>query len=672
QRGTPIALLCQFRDATEETNADADEEDEDRDKETDEKQDKDEAGEGAVDKKTNGTPSEEEDDPQAEEKPAPRTVRMKRKQQQWRIQVTPRTDKAATEDSRGDESLLPVQVGWNKYPFPTRPYTLRDFRLLRARRHPRTHWRAQKRFDLEPKVRRRSERNKIPRLAAHARTVWNLDKPGSFHLGAAEAEQSCWFLFVDGRLVADWQTAAPNKDDSGTRLSRDTIRLDDGLHAVDFFSVVKPDEPLPNPVFADVDNSSLTKLAEADLLPPVSVDSLRFEQLDDEESPVRNRQFERRRHLLFEEAPSAESLIVPEPQPADAQRRSAVRDFAPRHVGVPSLTAVSATLEIESIPFLQPLASPFMLQPRLNVSSQSGQVSADTFNLEVVVRSRSGKLETRKTITPDSLPFAPRLPLSLTAQDQSVLVRARFGEQQILPEQEIRLISAVDFGPSLTFAGDQAMINDDPVCLLWEPKTFPSSASASHVSKPLRRLYILDDFWDVTPVPSQKQSGADRLSASLDIPVTHISSAAMRSQGIPDRVAKFAMLAQAMKTASVGDHIMFAVGANDLGEDRQALDLVAELDFLAEVCRVHRLLPVFVTVPTPYALGKARARRAALYTKELAVRRQIPVVDLYSAAKLDEDAPFPPSASTDETRSRSQKRRWIYEQIRALLTSFKK
>ncbi len=635
---TPIALLCRFRDST--ADADGDSADS-ANEEGDDKNDKDEADD------------EDED-----------SVRMARDKQQWRIMATPGAEESAPSDSPNSATLLPIQVRWSKYPFPTRPYTLRDFRLLQARWHPQGNWRAQKRFDVEPKIRRRRERKKIPRLTAHARTLWNLDSAGAFRLGA-EAKQSCWFLFVDGALVADWRTAVPDENDSGTRLAPDSIRFDAGLHAVDLFTVVKRDEPLPNPIFAASDTSQPAALAEADLLPPVLFDSLRFEQLEDGEDVVRTLSLERRPHLLFEEAPGAESLVVPAPWADDAQRRT-VRDFAPRHIGVPSLAAVSANLEIERIPFLQPLAAPFLFQPRLSVTSRRGQVPAERINLEVAVRSRSGEEETHATLTPESLPFAPRVSLSLTVEDESVIVRALFGEHQIVAPREVRLISAADFAPSLSFMGARAMLNDEPACLVWQPRG-PSATPLE--PRPLRRLFILDDFWDIAPVPGQERSGAERLSASLGVPVEHISVVAMRRMGVPDRVAKFAMLARAMETATAGDHILFAVGKTDLAEERQALDLVAELDFLAEVCRARRLYPIFVTVPHAIAPNKARARRTALYTKELAVRRAIPVADLYSAAKLDSDAPFFRSPPNDAPRSPLKKRRWIHEQMLSFLMS---
>ena len=570
--------------------------------------------------------------------------RVKPVEDQLQIDITPGGDGPGNPVTTSDIGVRPIHASWLPYPFPSRPYTLRDFRLLRARHHPEQKWLTQARFDGEPRMRRHRERHKIPTVAGRFRTLWHLDSPRSLRVGV-RGEETCWFLFIDGTCVADWRTAAPAG--FGARVSPEPIDLAEGVHAVDLFTVVKRSEPMPRPVLVGEDGAT-GLLVEEDLLPPVATDAIRFDQLEEGDNLVRTEILRHRPRLLFEEAPGQSSLIVPIPFEQQVDDDHSVADLPSRYVGLAELTSVSTELSVADLPLLHSVDAEYEFTWRLSMAPDVAKRFPGLTRVRIGVEG-AGSLNILDDVPVVGTPTEGRAAVPVDLTTQSIVVRCMYQGSQIAPERRIRLVSPDAFGPGLAFLGATPLAEGAPASLVWDPG---GGRPASPARPVLRRLWVLDDFWDLLPSIGRQESVTDWLARELEIPVEHFGVVQTRERGIPDTVAKFALVADALGSARPGDHILFAVGQADLAAGRPALSTVAELQFLVQACRARKLNPVLLTLPPKRLPVPPRARRTALYTKEAAALYGLPVVDAYSAALLDAGGGAPAGIETPRADDR--------------------
>ena len=76
--------------------------------------------------------------------------------------------------------------------------------------------------------------------------------------------------------------------------------------------------------------------------------------------------------------------------------------------------------------------------------------------------------------------------------------------------------------------------------------------------------------------------------------------------------------------------VVLAVGQLGLIAGLTPLEMVCQLQFAAQACLANGIEPILVTLPAHPKTDSETARLAALYTKELAVRLAIPVIDLHA------------------------------------------
>lgn len=556
------------------------------------------------------------------------------------------------------ERSFPVHVQWTKYPHPSRPYTLREFRILRARRTETDRdWFAQHRFDIEPPLRRKQKRHAVPPVVGHARTMWHVEEPTTCRLGAYAAD-SGWFLFVDGEPVADWQNVLPNR--SGLRLGRKPVRLAPGLHTVDFFAFVGTFEDLPRPVVARGDTDHLSLLCEETLLPPIALGELRFEQLDEADgTSVRSQRFRRETRVLLENAPGDLVPLPQTPSSAEGEDGGRAQNMPARLAGLSPLDAVPARLDLRSLPLLHPRGEPFRFDcsvrlPKRNPTQPSPVLRVDGVDArDVPVRPGLMSTPVRGPLVhlPVELSFGAQTPHALA-------VRLLFRQHNMTAPLRVRLISPSEFGPNLVFQGPRLLLDNQPASLIWNAAA-PMAAPQAHRAS--GRVFVLDDFWDVTPTLEAGRPMSAWLADQLGETVRHYGIESVRRQGIPDRVAKFALLAEALDETRTGDTVVFAMGGTDLLAGRVALEVATEFRFLVAVCLENGLRPVLCTVPAGEGPVSPRCRRTALYVKEIAARHDLPVVDAFSRSKLPGEAPFLRVGVPGAELQSAQSRRWFGE-----------
>ena len=81
---------------------------------------------------------------------------------------------------------------------------------------------------------------------------------------------------------------------------------------------------------------------------------------------------------------------------------------------------------------------------------------------------------------------------------------------------------------------------------------------------------------------------------------------------------------------------LLAIGYKPLKAGLCPLDATDQILFAAQACRANGIQPIFMTLPPLPEIESETSRLAALYLKELALRTNTPIIDLYAQVLIDQ------------------------------------
>ena len=151
-----------------------------------------------------------------------------------------------------------------------------------------------------------------------------------------------------------------------------------------------------------------------------------------------------------------------------------------------------------------------------------------------------------------------------------------------------------------------------------------------------RVAFIMDPLPDTPPETTASAYPDETLLTEYfqHTPLTQVTHAAVHCPpGTDDFIAipanLSAMTGLKPKTA------LLAIGYEPLKAGLSPLDATDQILFAAQACQAHGIQPIFVTLPPLPEIAAETSRLAALYLKELALRTNTPVIDLYAQAMIE-------------------------------------
>jgi hypothetical protein len=159
------------------------------------------------------------------------------------------------------------------------------------------------------------------------------------------------------------------------------------------------------------------------------------------------------------------------------------------------------------------------------------------------------------------------------------------------------------------------------------PEELPGKRSSTGFKS---SIVMLDDFIAARNAPGatlRPESVLAELLAGKGLhTLFHVSVS--NSSGTDSQLAILANLGTAIQLKP--KTVVLAVGQLGLIAGLTPLEMVCQLQFAAQACLANGIEPILVTLPAHPKTDSETARLAALYTKELAVRLAIPVIDLHA------------------------------------------
>jgi hypothetical protein len=484
----------------------------------------------------------------------------------------------------------------------------------------------------------------------------------SLRIGA-DQDHVAWFVLFDGAPVAGWQEGEANA--GGGRLSA-ALTPDAGLHRIDLFAIQVPGEPLPQ-LLLSLNGSEPAPPPRQRLASPHCAPALTVQ--DRGQAPLGYLRTDPVRYWDAQTGHTWTACTVaalPDGTGEDDGPRLRLDRRPAWHQGfarvtlagnaVPGLTVSRGRSELgiqgrclwpdeivrlaprvvlEPVPAFALQGSVLTLYPRIEGLPQplvEGLQRDAGFELVTTVEGQEGEqgigVDVRSLQKPAILALSvPRLQSS----DTVLRTTLRIDGLALGREQTIHLASPGAALERLVTRGERLFLGDTPLILTPQPLAMQTLKAPDSV--PVRVL-ICDDFLALTTGP-----GADLLpEKELAVPGirevqrVHTQRPAFAGTPLPSR--KLALIPELAPARP--DVVIWAVGAADQRAGTPAGEFCLQLLFLAQHTAAIGAVPVLVTLPE---LDGARTesdqvRRTALLVKELGAKLGIPVLDLYSAARL--------------------------------------
>jgi hypothetical protein len=485
-------------------------------------------------------------------------------------------------------------------------------------------------------------------------------------LFGSDNTQAAWFIFVDGRPVAEWRQAAA---DGKGGFWGNAVDLEAGLHSVEFFVIQRHDEPMPACLWKPdgQDRQPLTgscpsthpeavevqltagapalgiRLAKASrtYFQDTGADLLCFTPLTAAGLALPSDSAVWLDGQALDLALAGQACVYPAPRLPSIELRLPGSTAPTADIRLPGRpvwavpTRVAGRCQVGRLPVV--LAAAERLEIEADVSFSEDGIDPRLLS-RMVVSARQLDAD-GKTLRQETLGAGRRSSLhigslELTPNAARVLVEVRASETLLLPAVPIRLRRGGDdlrgleaSGEALSQAGERAVL----VCRPLEP--------LRPVGKPpagagWQRLGILDDLCTAVEAPGANLLPERLIGKSWPAPpaVFRETVSANADGGVLPVVAKFAALQRLLEMRV--EAIVLSVGAADLRRGRPARDLCQDLLFLAQASAAAGATPILLALPPLPEVAAADSRQAALLCKELAWRLEIPVIDAHSGERL--------------------------------------
>ena len=488
----------------------------------------------------------------------------------------------------------------------------------------------------------------------HWATDLRLDAPRAVAFGADQPNVA-WFLYVDGRPVADWRTSQPT--DRPLRMGP-VVELAAGFHLLEYVVVQTSGETIPRVFWRDRGGK------EPAPIPPDLQHTVRLPGtvlVEGREGPaagfVLARLEQRQRTHTAEQfldlslaAPKVAGKELPGtrweghqdaadvfvPAPALPALRLAFGDvvlrFPPRHAFEPPTTFALAARVLEAPPVLsagQPFAAAGVLDALADVSPELAARLTLRWRQHDAVGGvlRSGETPCNAERVGAETPFS--IPLDGNARRLEFTLA--LDGLEVAPTRRLRVLRPADSMAGLRAVGRSLFVGRERALLVCDPlRPLPPLAPAARRGAP--HLVILDDFWAALSGPEATLRPETVLGEKLPRAVFRLAVPQGLANGAAEDLRKFDLLPALLERRP--DATLLALGWDDLRGGGSALELGRHLLFLAQAAHARGARPLLLALPSLPGVAPDAVRESALLVKELGLRLEIPVVDAFSAERL--------------------------------------
>ena len=488
-----------------------------------------------------------------------------------------------------------------------------------------------------------------------------------------------WFVYIDGKPVADWRSSSASTDGAYFGLQR---RFESGFRRVDFFAVQRVGEPMPVP---------MRKVAgkAAEILPSAELYSAHFPaavaverrdavmqlglRLDgfsryiaaETEVDVLVFRVEELRSHLFGRGVVRRMLRVDGKDAGD----SLGKPYAILGNVIPELS-LSVTDELGyEVQVLYPSRSvwvlPTVVQPSLRIGRASSVLAAkQSLEVEVSVdvpekmySEVGGLLSLRwsqqdahgNTLAGDAMPVpAPGKPVGIQMQLEPSAYRLELSctvnDVPLVRSQRISVVRPSVPLRGLDARGEQLFLGNERAVLVCDSmprlhgRVRAVATPADATEGRAVRLAIIDGFWAAAIGPDADVFPEDWLQRSGYAAVSRYAVSGADMDGAAREFRKFSVLGRWLPAADE-EVVLWAVGMNELRAGLAPEELCLHLLFLCQAAAAAGKRSLLTTLPPVPGVDAGTSRKAALLTKELGERLGCPVVDAYSRVKNEHSDP---------------------------------
>ena len=235
--------------------------------------------------------------------------------------------------------------------------------------------------------------------------------------------------------------------------------------------------------------------------------------------------------------------------------------------------------------------------------------------------------------TAETFPFS----LAIAEDTTSIVFTPDFAGVAPFPPVTVRILRSKDATANITAQGTALYENGNSdarrMAFIMEPlpDTLPETTDFAYPES----LFILDDFIATANAPQANILPETLLAEYFQhTPLTQITHATVHCPpGTDDFIAIPANLSTMVGLKPKA--VLLAIGYEPLKAGLSPLEATDQILFAAQACREHGIQPIFMTLPPLPEIETETSRLAALYLKELALRTNTPVIDLYAQTLID-------------------------------------
>jgi hypothetical protein len=480
----------------------------------------------------------------------------------------------------------------------------------------------------------------------------------------ADQPHVAWFVYVDGKPVADWRTGKP--ETSGVTMGP-VVELSPGFHQLEYIVVQQHGETIPRLLWREQGKKETVAVpADAQYsvrLPQTLIvegkngraGGFRFDRVEQRMRERTDRQFLdiSLDHLKVNDKSLPQATIAGAPDggrqiwlPAETVPPIRVPfgdqtlEFPARHAWLAPTTFDVETRLMEG-PVVLSADQPYPATMCLDTLDNLPEETAKRLHVQWDLQGMDGK-SLRSGEAPcraDREGARTSFEIPVVAEARRVVLKTVLDGLEVAPRQSLRLLRPTDSPIGLRVAGRSLFLGHERAVLVCAPLG-PLAAIPPSTRKGAPHLVILDDFWATSSGPDATVRPETVLAKALPYAVFRLSPAVDQAVGAAAPLRKFGLLPSLLEQRA--DAALFALGWQDLQAGTSGEDLCRHLLFLVQAAHAHGIRPSLMALPTLPNTQVSAVREAALLVKELALRLKIPVVDAFSAERLGdfEGGPF--------------------------------
>lgn len=260
----------------------------------------------------------------------------------------------------------------------------------------------------------------------------------------------------------------------------------------------------------------------------------------------------------------------------------------------------------------------------------------ENWNLLCFQVDKNGKLLEKVTVSKEFSELSD-LEISLNEQCHTIKFQVYFANVAASNLAELHIVQAEQFNQQISFRGNQLLYQDSPAVLKCKALTDTINKPEKKQVTNGKKIYYFDEG-----LGGFRESKATR-SHKTKTEQKDTKKIARNKFGrvlIPGTVGADVQL-QSVKAlhkmlTMKPDSAILNLGRYELQSDIHPLLYCKQMLFFAQACQANDIEPIFVTMPELPDIDSALARESALLLKEMAIKLNIKVIDLYSQRILED------------------------------------